>query len=109
MMRSDRCCLPILPLTSSMSLARNPSQKRQVPRDLVDLALRGRSHAKHRRRPTRNLRAAGVVDDSRAEAQTDGLRLQEQQVLLALHLDGNLGLPERLPALEDGMRRVCVE
>lgn len=55
--------------------SRHPSQQRQVPRDLIDLALWRGSNAKNRRRAARYLRAASVVYDPRAQAQTDRLRL----------------------------------
>lgn len=74
-----------------------------MPGDLVDFALRRGSDAQNRSRAAGDLRAAGVVDDLRAEAQADGLRLQHQHVLFAVDLERDLGLTQPLPALQHGV------
>lgn len=83
------------------------SKELEVSGDLVDLALWRGSNAQNSRRATGNLRTACVVDDLRAQAETDSLRLQHEHVFLAINLEGDLGLTESLPALQHWVRRVC--
>lgn len=75
--------------------------------DLVDFALWRGSNAQNSGRATGDLRTACIVNDLRAQTETDSLSLQHEHVLLAIDLEGNLGLTESLPALQDWMRRVC--
>lgn len=82
-----------------------PSKQFQMSRYLINHALGRRAHAQHRRAPTRNLRSPRIVHDVRTNTQTDRLRLQHQQVVLALDLQRDFGLAVALPAAEDGRGR----
>jgi hypothetical protein len=85
----------------------NFSKKLEVPGDLVDLALGCGSNTQNGGGTTGDLRAACIMDDLRAKAQANGLRLQHEHVVLAVDLERDLGLAESLPALQHWMRRVC--
>lgn len=64
----------------------------------------GSQDPQHRPAPTGDLRPPGIRYHARAEAQTDGLRIQHLHLLLGLDLQRDLGLALRLPATEQ--RRV---
>ena len=76
-------------------------QKLQMARHAVHDAL-GPQNAQHRRTATGNLCPARVLDGSRAKPQADRLRLQEQQLILRLNLQGDLGLTAAFPPAQDG-------
>ena len=71
-----------------------------MSRHLINNALRTQ-HTQHRATPTRNLRPARVLNDTRTQPKTDGLRLHQQHFVFGLTLQGDLGLSAALPALED--------
>jgi hypothetical protein len=81
------------------------SQQLQMSRDPVDHTPRTRSDAQHGRRARRDLCAPCVVNDLRAKTEADGLRLQDQQfVLAAVAFQGDFGLAKAFPAAQDWVR-----
>jgi len=78
-----------------------------VSGDLVNLAPGCGSNAQDRRRTTGNLRATCIMDDLGTETQANSLCLQHEHVVLAVNLEGNLGLAKSLPALQDWVRWIC--
>lgn len=76
------------------------SQQLQVPRDLVHGALGGGPDAEDGQAARVDLGAAGVGDDLGGDAERSGLGQQLVQLVGALGLQGNLGLPVALPALQ---------
>jgi hypothetical protein len=80
----------------------NPSQQFQTTRNLIHDTLRCRSNTQYRRAPRSDLRPPCIVYDLSYDAQTHGLSMQQLQLLLALHLQGDLGLALSLPATKYG-------
>lgn len=76
-------------------------QQLQVSRDLVHGALWRRADAEDCHAPRLDLGAAGVLDDLCDEAGGARLAAQVENLVLALDLQGNLGLAVLLPAGED--------
>ena len=85
------------------------SQQFQRPRNLINHALRRRPNPQHRVAPTRDLRASRVGNDLRYQPQAERRSLQCRQLILALHLQRDLGLALPLPAPEDRGFRVVLQ
>ena len=80
-----------------------------MTRNLVHNAFGCRSDAQHRHAPSLDLRPARVLDDLGRDAEALRLGHEHQQLLLALDLDGDLGLSAALPLLQQlGLGRVRV-
>lgn len=71
-----------------------------MPRNLINQALRPRPNSQHRQTPWINLRPARILNHLSRKTHVQSLPPQFRQLLLALDLDGNLGLAALLPALE---------
>lgn len=89
--------------SASLSTPRSWSQQLQMASDLIDDTLRT-EHSQHCGTSGSNLRPTSIVDDSGAQAETDGLGLKGLQFLFRLDLDGDLGLASPFPALEQRCR-----
>lgn len=76
-----------------------------MPRNLIHHTLWRRPNAQHGHAAGLDLRAAGILDRLGRDPQSARPALQLQQLLLRLHLYGDLGLPEPLPAREDAALR----
>lgn len=80
-----------------------------MPCHLVDHTLRSQN-TQHRPTAARNLRPPSILDNARAKTQAHSLRLHDQQFLLRLNLQRDLGLSALLPAAQNRrVWRVCEE
>lgn len=94
----------IIPITSpqlpahSALITDHSSQQLQVSRHAINNTLGRGPNAQHRVAAAGNLRAAGISNDLRHEAQAEGRGLQRRQLVLALDLQRDLGLAGAFPA-----------
>lgn len=74
--------------------------------DFVNLTLWCWADTKNSRGTTRDLCAASIMNDLRADAKADCLGLEHEHFILAVDFQGDFGLSQPLPLSEDGMRGV---
>lgn len=80
-----------------------------MPGHTINNAL-GSQDTQHCPAPTGNLCPARILNNTRAKAQAHSLRLESQQLILALNLQRNLGLATILPLAQDlAVGRMCEE
>lgn len=72
-----------------------------MPRHTINDTLRAQN-TQHRPAPTSNLSTTRILNHARAKSKTHSLRLKEQQLILRLDLQRDLGLAIPFPPAQNG-------